>query len=69
VAGKVATLLWFAWQNRNNKVWNDSSLQAQQIGAQAAKHWLDWAAINGLQLDNQQPARNPAAATSSVQWQ
>jgi hypothetical protein len=30
VAGKVAILLWFAWQNRNNKVWNDSSTPAQQ---------------------------------------
>jgi hypothetical protein len=39
VAGKVAILLWFAWQNRNNKVWNDSSIQAQQIGTQAASYW------------------------------
>jgi hypothetical protein len=39
VVGKVAILLWFAWQNRNNKVWNDSSIQAQQIGTQAASYW------------------------------
>jgi hypothetical protein len=32
VAGRVATLMWFAWQNRNNKVWIDSSLHAQQVG-------------------------------------
>jgi hypothetical protein len=39
LAGKFATLLWFAWQNRNNKVWKDDSLQARQIGIQAAKCW------------------------------
>jgi ribonuclease HI len=69
VAGKVATLLWFVWQNRNNKVWNDSSLHARQIGTQAATYWLDWAAINSLLPEQHQPAQNAAAASFSAQWQ
>jgi hypothetical protein len=69
VAGKFATLLWFVWHNGNNKVWNDSSLQAQQIGAQAAKHWHDWAAVHDLQIDAQQPVHTATAAAITTQWQ
>jgi hypothetical protein len=69
LAGKFATLLWFAWQNRNNKVWNDNSLQARQIGNQAAKHWHEWAVIHGLLLDQEQPAHSATAATSATNWQ
>jgi ribonuclease HI len=69
VAGQLATLLWFAWQNRNNKMWNDSSLQAQQIGAQAAKYWHDWAAVHALQHDTQQPVHTATAAATPTQWQ
>jgi hypothetical protein len=43
----MATLLWCKWQNRNN-VWNNSKLNAQQVGMQAAHMWCDWAAIQGI---------------------
>jgi hypothetical protein len=66
VAGKFATLLWFVWHNGNNKVWNDSSLQAQQIGAQAAKHWHDWAAVHDLQIDAQQPVHTATAGYNNA---
>jgi ribonuclease HI len=69
VAGKVATLLWLAWQNRNNKVWNDSSTQAQQIGFQAAKYWQDWAAVHGLLQEQNQPAQHSTGASSLTQWE
>jgi hypothetical protein len=69
VAGKVAILLWFAWKNRNNKVWNDSSIQAQQLGTQAANYWQQWAAVHGLLSDQLQPAQPATAAVSSMQWQ
>jgi hypothetical protein len=39
VAGKVAVLLWCIWHNRNNKVWNNNTITAQQIGMQAAHMW------------------------------
>jgi hypothetical protein len=47
-ASKVAVILWFLWQHRNNKVWNDSETTAQQIGLQASSYWLQWAEVNGL---------------------
>jgi hypothetical protein len=69
VAGKAAVLLWFVWQNRNNKVWNDTCTHAQQLGLQAARHWHAWAAIHGLLQDQQQPVHDVTAATSAVLWQ
>jgi ribonuclease HI len=68
-AGKVAVLLWFAWQNRNNKVWNDTCLHAQQIGHQAAQYWLQWAAIHGLLFEQQRQAHPVSTATSITLWQ
>jgi hypothetical protein len=53
-ASKAAVLMWFIWQNRNNKVWNDSILSAQQIGVQALTYWNQWATINGLLQEQQQ---------------
>jgi hypothetical protein len=50
-------------------VWNDSSIQAQQIGTQAASYWQQWAAVHGLLHDQQQPAQLDTAATSSTRWQ
>jgi hypothetical protein len=47
-ASKTAVLMWFIWQHQNNKVWNDNSLNAQQIGMQAKSYWQQWAEINGL---------------------
>jgi ribonuclease HI len=69
VAGKVAILLWFAWQNRNNKVWNDSSIQAQQLGMQAATYWHQWAAVHGMFSEQQQLAEPATAAATVVCWQ
>jgi hypothetical protein len=71
VAGKCATLLWFAWQNRNNKVWNDDSLHARQIGDHAARYWYEWAATQGLLLEQEQPLSNAAATAApfATNWQ
>jgi hypothetical protein len=53
VAGKVAVMLWCIWQNRNNFVWNNNKMSAQQIGMQADHMWHEWAMAQGL-LDEQQ---------------
>jgi hypothetical protein len=68
VAGKVAVLLWFAWQNRNNKVWNDTCSQASQIGQQAAQYWFQWATVQGLLHDQQQQNHPVPAATYILIW-
>jgi hypothetical protein len=67
-ASRAAVLLWFIWNNRNNIVWNDSSLSPQQIGVQALVYWQQWATINGLLHDQQQPAVQVTAANINVQW-
>jgi ribonuclease HI len=68
VAGQAAVLLWFAWQNRNNKVWNDTCSQARQIGHQAAQYWFQWATVHGLLQDQQQQNNPVPAATSLLSW-
>ncbi|KAK2399000.1 hypothetical protein QL285_048880 [Trifolium repens] len=68
-ASKVAVLLWFIWQNRNNYVWNDSKSSAQQVGMQAAHYWYQWATINGLLQDHQQLDQQQPVDNTLVQWQ
>jgi ribonuclease HI len=68
-ASRTATLMWFIWQNRNNKVWNDSSSNAHQLGIQAATYWNQWAAVNGLLADQQQRVQPVITATNIMQWQ
>ncbi|GAU30590.1 hypothetical protein TSUD_392810 [Trifolium subterraneum] len=48
VAGKIANVLWCIWQNRNNKVWNDTKINAQQVGLQASHMWHEWPAVQGI---------------------
>jgi hypothetical protein len=67
-ASKAAVLMWFIWQNRNNNVWNDNNLSAQQVGVQALTFWNQWATINGMLHEEQQPAFQTAATTNIVQW-
>ncbi|MCI09498.1 pentatricopeptide repeat-containing protein, partial [Trifolium medium] len=68
VAGKIAVLLWCIWQNRNNEVWNNSKLSAQQIGMQAANMWNEWATVQGL-LEEQQTHEQQLTARTDQQWQ
>jgi hypothetical protein len=57
-AGKVVVLLWFAWQNRNNKVWNDACLQG-------AADWLSSNAIlDSMGYRPRAASRATAARTS-----
>jgi ribonuclease HI len=44
-AGKVATLLWLLWQNRNNWIWNNEKELGQQLGIKAMQMWHDWKAV------------------------
>jgi ribonuclease HI len=61
--------MWFIWQQRNNKVWQDITVSANQIGMQAGSYWNQWAAVNGLLQDQQQPTHRRAAENYTVQWQ
>jgi ribonuclease HI len=68
-ASKVAVTLWLLWQYRNDKVWNESTTTAHQIGVQASNYWLQWAQVNGLFQEQQQPAHQLAAGTATTHWQ
>ncbi|GAU39678.1 hypothetical protein TSUD_320910 [Trifolium subterraneum] len=68
-AGKMDVLLWNIWQNRNNQVWNNSKLNAQQVGLQALHIWQDWMTTKGLIEENQQTEILQQPTThSSQQW-
>jgi hypothetical protein len=68
-ASKVAVLVWFLWQHRNNIVWNDSSATSQQIGVQASSYWRQWAECNGLYQEQQQQAQQHISVPSLLHWQ
>ncbi|KAK2456441.1 hypothetical protein QL285_003807 [Trifolium repens] len=53
VAGRVATLLWLLWHNRNQWIWNQEKKDGAQLGAQAFHMWDDW--YKAQQVDNNIP--------------
>ncbi|MCI31196.1 putative ribonuclease H protein, partial [Trifolium medium] len=41
-AGQFAMLAWVLWNNRNNKVWNDTSEPGSSLGVKANHMWEEW---------------------------
>ena len=48
--GRVATLFWCIWHNRNDKIWNDKT--PSQIERHAFDAWNDWYSVHKLQRDS-----------------
>jgi hypothetical protein len=46
--GRVATLFWSIWHNRNDKIWNDNVRRPSQVGRAAFDHWNEWFAVHKL---------------------
>jgi ribonuclease HI len=42
ISGRVATLIWMIWNNRNQWLWNQEKKDATQLGVQAFHMWDDW---------------------------
>jgi hypothetical protein len=42
-------LVWVLWQNRNNKVWNDTNEPGRVLGVKARHLWEDWIAVQHVQ--------------------
>ncbi|XP_045802481.1 uncharacterized protein LOC123896083 [Trifolium pratense] len=42
IAGRAIMLMWCIWQNRNDMVWNNHTIDAYQLGQQAFSMWKDW---------------------------
>ncbi|MCI18923.1 RNA binding family protein, partial [Trifolium medium] len=57
VAGRVATLLWNLWQNRNDELWNNTKLSPTQIGHKAHQMWQRWIEANQMRSRSQQDSR------------
>jgi hypothetical protein len=48
-AGLFAMVVWSLWNNRNNKVWNDTSEPGRSIGLKARHLWEEWSAVQQVQ--------------------
>ncbi|KAK2413785.1 putative mitochondrial protein [Trifolium repens] len=68
-ASKAAVLVWIIWQIRNNKVWNDGNISAAQAGMQAAAYWQQWASVNEVFQEHNQPRQQRSSSSYAVQWQ
>ncbi|GAU27412.1 hypothetical protein TSUD_356480 [Trifolium subterraneum] len=42
VAGRVATVVWMQWYNRNQWIWNQKKRDGTQVSVQAFHMWDDW---------------------------
>jgi hypothetical protein len=58
IAGWVAMLICCIWHNRNDKVWNNHSVDATQLGHHAFNSWNDW-----YDVHKQQELREQSCAT------
>ncbi|MCH98726.1 putative reverse transcriptase, partial [Trifolium medium] len=49
VAGRVAVMVWWLWNNRNNWLWNNEKSDATHLGKQAFYSWQDWFIAQNVQ--------------------
>ncbi|MCI49377.1 hypothetical protein A2U01_0070621, partial [Trifolium medium] len=47
--GRVASLFWCIWHNRNDKIWNDNIQSPSQVGRMAFVVWNEWFTVHQLQ--------------------
>ncbi|PNX60736.1 cytochrome p450, partial [Trifolium pratense] len=47
--GRVASLFWCIWNNRNDKIWNDNIQSPSQVGNMAFVVWNEWFTVHQLQ--------------------
>jgi hypothetical protein len=48
-AGLFAMHMWLLWQNRNNKVWNDTNEPGHDLGIKARHAWSEWSTVQQVQ--------------------
>jgi hypothetical protein len=54
VAGLFAMTVWVLWNNRNNKVWNDTAEPGRNLGFKAKQLWDEWFLVQHMQYSRQQ---------------
>ncbi|GAU27275.1 hypothetical protein TSUD_125560 [Trifolium subterraneum] len=57
IAGQFAVLLWTLWNNRNDKVWNESRTPGRSLGIKASQFWHEWFAIQKVQQQSPRAAQ------------
>ncbi|KAK2444482.1 hypothetical protein QL285_015507 [Trifolium repens] len=50
-AGMFAMVVWTLWNNRNNKVWNDTNDPGRNLGFKVRHLWEDWYDVQQVQHD------------------
>ncbi|GAU46451.1 hypothetical protein TSUD_402180 [Trifolium subterraneum] len=63
--GRVASLFWCIWHNRNDKIWNDNIQLPSQVGRMAFAVWNEWFTVHQLRRQNIVPVENPRP----VRWE
>jgi ribonuclease HI len=66
IAGRFATLVWFLWQNRNNKVWQNEQECGRRLGINAQRCWFEWVQLQNFQQHN---AARHAQVQQQERWQ
>jgi hypothetical protein len=49
IVGRVATLFWNIWHNRNDKLWNDNVKLPSIVGRVTFDTWREWFDVHKLQ--------------------
>ncbi|GAU30919.1 hypothetical protein TSUD_143670 [Trifolium subterraneum] len=57
--GRVSSLFWCIWHNRNDKIWNDNVQSPSQVGRMAFAVWNEWFTVHQLRRQNFVPIEDP----------
>ncbi|XP_045797989.1 uncharacterized protein LOC123892220 [Trifolium pratense] len=63
--GRVASLFWSIWHNRNDKIWNDNLRTPSQVGRDAFDHWSEWFVVHKMRS----PDDHYAPPLSTDRWE
>ncbi|GAU20408.1 hypothetical protein TSUD_12260 [Trifolium subterraneum] len=63
--GRVSSLFWCIWHNRNDKIWNDNVQSPSQVGRIAFAVWNEWSTFHQLRRHNIAPVADPRP----VRWE
>ncbi|GAU48556.1 hypothetical protein TSUD_405720 [Trifolium subterraneum] len=65
IIGRVSSLFWCIWHNRNDKIWNDNTQLPSQVGRMAFAVWNEWFTVHQLRRQNIVPVEDPRP----VRWE
>ncbi|GAU47126.1 hypothetical protein TSUD_247480 [Trifolium subterraneum] len=57
--GRVSSLFWCIWHNRNDKIWNDNVQSRSQVGRMVFAVWNEWFTVHQLRRQNFVPIEDP----------